>query len=252
MISQRVTRHTLRFGALLLAALLLLAATLSLDQLREYLGALGAQLADLFHFLIVFSLFMFLLERLSARTVANVAVATLAAVLAWWWSNADAGLASGNAGELSSISTIFSLPFLLDVVEQDTLTLRILNFMQVYLTFAVMAICTLLVVALVHVIYLLHENRWIKVVHGASLVFFSLPFLVWAMATVNPDVPLAGRDPLGAPVRRDRLVRQLRVCWLPFRPGRSSDSSASQVRRRLACSPGSTRSRSISSASDCS
>ena len=192
MITQRVRRHTLRFGALLLAALLLLAATLSLDQLREYLGALGTQLADLFHFLIVFSLFMFLLERLSARTVANVAVATLAAVLALVVVNPGAGLAGGNTGELSSISTIFSLPFLLDVVEQDTLTLRILNFMQVYLTFAVMAICTLLVVALVHVIYLLHENRWIKVLHGASLMFFSLPFLVWAMATVNPDVPLAG------------------------------------------------------------
>ena len=192
MITQRVRRHTLRFGALLLAALLLLAATLSLDQLREYLGAMGTQLADLFHFLIVFSLFMFLLERLSARTVANVAVATLAAVLALVVVDPGAGLAGGNAGELSSISTIFSLPFMLDVVEQDTLTLRILNFMQVYLTFAVMAICTLLVVALVHVIYLLHENRWIKVVHGASLMFFSLPFLVWAMATVNPDVPLVG------------------------------------------------------------
>ena len=68
LISQRVTRHSLRFGALLLAALLLLAATLSHDQLRENLGALGTQLADLFHFLIMFSLFMFLLERLSART----------------------------------------------------------------------------------------------------------------------------------------------------------------------------------------
>ncbi len=101
--------------------------------------------------------------------------------------------------DLSSISTIFSLPFLLDVVEQDTLTLRILNFMQVYLTFAVMAISTLLVVALVHVIYLLHENRWIKFVHGASLAFFSLPFLAWAMAAVSPELPLAGRDPTRRP-----------------------------------------------------
>jgi RsiW-degrading membrane proteinase PrsW (M82 family) len=67
-----------------------------------------------------------------------------------------------------------------------------LNFMQVYLTFAVMAISTLLVVALVHVIYLLHENHWIKFVHGASLAFFSLPFLLWAMAAVSPDLPLAG------------------------------------------------------------
>ena len=149
-------------------------------------------LADLFHFLVMFSLFMFLLERLSARTVANAAVATLAAVLVLVVVNADAGLATGDGAELSSISTIFSLPFLLDVVEQDTLTLRILNFMQVYLTFAVMAISTLLVVALVHVIYLLHENRWIKFVHGASLAFFSLPFLAWAMATVSPELPLAG------------------------------------------------------------
>ena len=65
--------------------------------------------------------------------------------------------------------------------------------MQVYLTFAVMAIGTLLVVALVHVIYLLHENRWIKFVHGASLAFFSLPFLVWATAAVSPESPLSGQ-----------------------------------------------------------
>ena len=94
LISRRVTRHSLRFGALLLAALLLLAATLSHDQLRENLGALGGHLADLFHFLVMFSLFMFLLERLSARTVANAAVATLAAVLVLVVVNADAGLAS--------------------------------------------------------------------------------------------------------------------------------------------------------------
>jgi len=188
LISQRVTRHSLRFGALLLAALLLLAATLSHDQLRENLGALGAPLADLFHFLVMFSLFMFLLERLSARTVANATVAALVLVVV----NADARLATGDEAELSSISTIFSLPFLLKVVEQDMLTLRILNFMQVYLTFAVMAISTLLVVALVHVIYLLHENHWIKFVHGVSLAFFSLPFLLWAMATVSPELPLAG------------------------------------------------------------
>jgi hypothetical protein len=141
----------------------------------------------------MFSLFMFLLERFSARTVANAAVAALAAVLVLVVVNADARLATGHEVALSSISTIFSLPFLLDVVEQDVLTLRILNFMQVYLTFAVMAICTLLVVALVHVIYLLHENRWIKIVHGASLAFFSLPFLLWAMVTVSPELPLAGR-----------------------------------------------------------
>ncbi len=192
LISRRVKRHSLRFGALLLAALVLLAATFSHDQLRENLGALGAPLADLFHFLVMFSLFMFILERLSARTVANAAVAALGAVLVLMVVNSGAGSASVSGAELSSISTIFSLPFLLEVVEQDPLTLQILNFMQVYLTFAVMAISTLLVVALVHLIYLLHENRWIKFVHGASLAFFALPFLLWAMAAVSPELPLAG------------------------------------------------------------
>ena len=194
LISRRVTRHSLRFGALLLAALLLLAATLSYDQLSEILGAWGGPLSDLFHFLVVFSLLMFLLERLSTRTVANAAVAALAAVLVIVVVNPGANVSTAGDGvELSSISTIFSLPFLLDVVDQDTLTLRILNFMQVYLTFAVMAIGTLLVVALVHVIYLLHENRWIKFVHGASLAFFSLPFLVWATTAVSPESPLSGQ-----------------------------------------------------------
>ncbi len=45
---------------------------------------------------------------------------------------------------------------------------------------------------MVHLIYLLHENRWIKAVHGASLAFFALPFLAWAMETVSPGLPLAG------------------------------------------------------------
>jgi hypothetical protein len=191
LISQRVTRHSLRLGALVLAALLLVVATLTHDQLRENLGVLGTQLADLFHFLIMFSLFMFLLERLSNRTIANAAVAALAAVLVLVVVKANSGVATADGTELSSISTIFSLPFLLEVAEQNMLTLRILNFMQVYLTFAVMAISTLLVVALVHVIYLLHENHWIKFVHGTSLVFFSLPFLAWAVAAVSPDLPLA-------------------------------------------------------------
>jgi hypothetical protein len=192
LISRRVARPSLRLVAMLLAALLLLAGTLSHDQLREHLGAPGATLADLFHFLVIFSLCMFLLERFSARTVANATIAALAAVLVLVVAGADGTPAAGDRAELSSISTIFSLPFLLEVVDQDSLTLRMLNFMQVYLAFAVMAICTLLVVALVHVIYLLHENRWIKVVHGASLAFFSLPFLVWAMATVSPELGLAG------------------------------------------------------------
>jgi hypothetical protein len=192
LISRRVSRHALRLGALLLSALLLLAATLSHDQLRDNLGALGTLLPDLFHFVVMFSLFMFLLERFSARTVANATIAALAALLVLVVVGADAPRADDDGAGLSSISTIFSLPFLLEVAEQDVLTLQILNFMQVYLTFAVMAISTLLVVALVHVIYLLHENRWIKLVHGASLGFFSLPFLAWAMASVSPDMPLAG------------------------------------------------------------
>ncbi|MDP9198802.1 MAG: PrsW family intramembrane metalloprotease [Pseudomonadota bacterium] len=192
LITRRVTHHSLRFVAMLLAALLLVAATLSHDQLRETLGALGASLADLFHFVVLFSLFMFLLERLSARTIANAAIAALAAVLVLVVINPGASLAAADGTALSSISTIFSLPFRLEVVEQNTLTLRILNFMQVYLTFAVMAISTLLVVALVHVIYLLHEKLCIKALHGLSLTFFALPFLIWAMATVIPDLPLSG------------------------------------------------------------
>jgi hypothetical protein len=145
-----------------------------------------------FHFLVVFCLFMFLLEKLSARNIANFAVATLAAVLVLLSVNARAGLGAGGSAELSSISTIFSLPFELEIAEQDSLTLRILDFMQVYVTFAVTAISTLLVVALVHLIYLLHENRWIKVLHGSSLAFFALPFISWAAQSVSSEVPLAG------------------------------------------------------------
>ncbi|HWN06422.1 MAG TPA: PrsW family glutamic-type intramembrane protease [Steroidobacteraceae bacterium] len=191
LISRRVVRHSWRLGALLLAALLLLAATLSVDQLRENLGALGTPLAHLFHLVVIFSLFMVLLERFSARTVANAAVAGLASVLVVVVLNAGDARAGGDGTELSSISTIFRLPFLLGLSDQDALTLRVLNFMQVYLTFAVMAISTLLVVACVHVIYLLHENRWIKVLHSASLAFFALPFLAWAVAAVTPEFPLA-------------------------------------------------------------
>lgn len=190
LISRRVRHHPLRLGALAVAALLLLAATLSHDQLRDNLGAAGPLLADLFHFLVLFALCMFLLERLSARTVANAALAALAATLILVVMKSGAGPAAAGGLELSSISTIFSLPFLLEFAGQDSLTLRILDFMQVYLTFAVMAISTLLVVAMVHLIYLLHENRWIKAVHGASLAFFALPFLGWAVATVHPGLPL--------------------------------------------------------------
>ena len=192
LISRRVKRHSMRFGSLLVAALLLLAATLSHDQLRANLGPLGPPLGDLFHFLVVFALAMFLLERLAVRAAANVAIAALAAVLVLVVVKSGGRAPAAGDFELSSISTIFSLPFLLEFAGHDSLTLRILNFMQVYLAFAVMAISTLLVVALVHLIYLLHENRWIKALHGASLAFFALPFLAWAVATVNPELPLAG------------------------------------------------------------
>ena len=50
LISRRVTRHSLRLGAMLLARAPAVAATLSHNQLRENLGVLGAPLADLFHF----------------------------------------------------------------------------------------------------------------------------------------------------------------------------------------------------------
>ena len=189
-ISRRISRHAVRIGALILAALLLLLATLSYDQLHGYLGPVGTQLADLFHFLVIFSLVLFLLERVSARTVFNATVAALVAVAIMVILNVNGRLATGGEVELTSISTVFSLPFLLDVVERGPLTLRILNFLQVYLTFAVIAVSTLLVVGLVHIIYLLHERVWIKLVHGASLVFLSAPFLFWAISTVSPDSPL--------------------------------------------------------------
>jgi hypothetical protein len=189
-ISRKITHHSLRMGALVAAALLLLLATLSYDQLRRHLGPPGAQFADLFHFLVIFSLLMYLLEKFSDRTLVNAVVSALVAVLALVVLNIDARLATGGEAELSSISTVFSLPFLLDVVDRGPLTLRILNFLQVYLMFAVVAVSSLLVIAMVHIVYLLHERTWIKVVHVASLVFFALPFIARAMATVNPDTPL--------------------------------------------------------------
>lgn len=194
-IARKVSRHGVRIAGLLLAALLLVLATLSYDQLRGYLGPLGAQLADLFHFLVIFSLVLFLMERVTTRTAVNATIAALVAVVAMVVLNVDERLATGSEVELTSISTVFSLPFLLDVVERGPLTLRILNFLQVYLTFAVIAVSTLLVVGLVHIIYLLHERVWIKLVHGASLAFFSAPFLFWALATVSPESPLAQLRP---------------------------------------------------------
>ena len=198
-ISRRITRHGFRIGALVLAALLMVAATLSYDQLRSYLGPVGMQLADLFHFLVIFSLVMYLLERFSSRTVVNAVVAGIVAIFALVVFNLDARLAPAAEVELTPISPVFSLPFLLDMVERGPLTLRILDFLQVYLTFAVIAVVTLLVIALVHVVHLLHERRLIKVIHGLSLAFFSAPFLVWAISTVSPDAPFAGAN-LAAPV----------------------------------------------------
>lgn len=189
-IARGITHQSLRLGALVLAAALLLLATLSYDQLRLHLGPIGAQFADVFHFLVIFSLLVYLLEKFSSRRLLNVTVAALAAVLVLVVMNVDSRLATGGEAELSSISTVFSLPFLLDVVEKGPLTLKILNFLQVYLMFAVIAVSSLLVIAMVHIVYLLHERTWIKVVHVASLVFFSLPFVAQAMATVNPDMPL--------------------------------------------------------------
>ena len=189
-IARGITHQSLRLGALVLAAALLLLATLSYDQLRLHLGPIGAQFADVFHFLVIFSLLVYLLEKFSSRRLVNVTVAALAAVLVLVVMNVDSRLATGGEAELSSISTVFSLPFLLDVVEKGPLTLKILNFLQVYLMFAVIAVSSLLVIAMVHIVYLLHERTWVKVVHVASLVFFSLPFVAQAMATVNPDMPL--------------------------------------------------------------
>jgi hypothetical protein len=189
-IARGITHQSLRLGALVLAAALLLLATLSYDQLRLHLGPIGAQFADVFHFLVIFSLLVYLLEKFSSRRLVNVTVAALAAVLVLVVMNVDSRLATGGEAELSSISTVFSLPFLLDVVEKGPLTLKILNFLQVYLMFAVIAVSSLLVIAMVHIVYLLHERTWIKVVHVASLVFFSLPFVAQAMATVNPDMSL--------------------------------------------------------------
>jgi hypothetical protein len=234
-ISKRVTRHSLRLGALLLAALVVLAATLSYDQLQQSLGPLGAQLAGLFHFLVVFSLFMFLLERFSARTAANAMIAALAAVLVLVVVNADARLATGGEAELSSISTIFSLPFLLRIAEQGTLTLKILNFMQVYLTFAVVAVSTLLVIAMVHVIYLLHEKRWIKLLHGASLAFFSLPFLVLGDGN-HQSRRAAHRAPIGADGREIAWYANA-DCW-PRSTWSVIEFTRQSVRQRLASSTG--------------
>lgn len=188
-ISRRIGRHSWRLGAMVAATGIFLVATLSLDQLRESFGPLGTPLAVLFHFLVIFSLLLFLLERFKPRTVANVAVAGLAAILVLVVTGAEGDPDAGI--DLGSISTIFSLPFLLGVAGPDTLTLRVLNFLQVYLTLSMTAISTLLVVASVHVIYLLHEHRLVKVVHSASLAYFALPLLAEAVAVVTPGFPFA-------------------------------------------------------------
>ena len=216
---------------MLLAALLLLVATLSHDQLRENLGALGAPLADLFHFLVMFSLFMYLLERLSARTVANVAVAALAAVLVLVVINSGGGATTGSGAELSSISTIFSLPFLLEIVEHDGLTLQILNFMQVYLTFAVMAIS--------HAAGRRAGARDLPAPREsldqgparrvAGILLAAIP--VVGHGDRQSRISAGRRDCTERPGSSKSPGTPTSCCWPRCRPGRSSRSSVSPARR---------------------
>lgn len=191
-ISSRITRHVLRVIALCLAALLLAMTSLSYEQLRLHFGPVAGALIDLFHFLVVFALALFLLERVSRRRALNVALAGLAALLAVVAIGADARLGGGVAPELSSISALFSLPFLVEVADAAPLTLKILNFLQVYLLFAVIGVTALMVIAMVHVVYLLHESVWLKALHLASLLGFSMPFIARAIGTVAPDFPFVG------------------------------------------------------------
>jgi hypothetical protein len=163
-----------------------MAATLSYQQLHALVGPAGARLADVLLLAVVFAVVLALLERLSQRTAVNAVAAALVAVFVAVLVGAGGRLASGEPGGLSTLSTLFSLPLLFDVVDHGPLAWKVLEFLQVYLTFAVVAVATLLVVALVHIIYLLHEHLWIKLVHGLSLAFFSAPFLFWAVSTVNP------------------------------------------------------------------
>ena len=188
-ISNRIPRHGLRVAGLCLAALLLAMTSFSYQQLRQHFGPLAGLLIDAFHFLVVFSLAMFLLERVSRRKAANAALAGLVALLAVVAIAADARLGDGVAPELSSISALFSLPFLLEVVDTAPLTLKILNFLQVYLLFAVIGVTALMVIAMVHVVYLLYRSVWLKAVHLASLLYFSTPFIARAIGTVAPDFP---------------------------------------------------------------
>lgn len=186
--ARHIPGHGLRLLALLAVAGLVVAGTLSYEQLHRFLGPIGARLADLLVLALVFAIVLAVLERLSRRTALNVAAAALAAVFVAVVADAGGRLASGEQAGLSTISTLFSLPLLFKVVDRGPLAWKLLEFLQVYLTFAVIAVATLLVVALVHIIYLLHERPWIKLLHGLSLAYFSLPFLVWAVSTVNPDL----------------------------------------------------------------
>jgi hypothetical protein len=189
-VSRRVSNTAARLAALAVIVVLLVMTSLTYDQLRGYFGRFAAQFVDAFQFMVVFSLVLFVLERFSQKSVRNLMAAGLAAAFVLVVFNVDARLASAPAAELSSISTMFSLPFLLDVVDQSPLTLKILSFLQIYLMFSIIAIVSLVVIALLHIIYLLHERTWIKFVHIASLVFFSTPFLARALLVMNPGLEL--------------------------------------------------------------
>jgi len=178
-----------RWLALVSVTILVAAATLSYRQLHGMVGPVGARLADLLVLALVFAVVLAVLERLSRRMALNAAVAALVALFVALAVDAGGRLASGEPAGLSTISTLFSLPLLFEVVDHGPLAWKLLEFLQVYLTFAVVAVATLLVVALVHIVYLLHERTWIKALHGLSLAFFSAPFLFWAVSTVNPAAP---------------------------------------------------------------
>jgi hypothetical protein len=200
--ARHTSGHGLRLLVLLAVAGLVVAGTLSYEQLHRLVGPTGARLADLLVLALVFALVLAALERLSRRTALNVAAAALAALFFVVVIDAGGRLASGEPAGLSTISTLFSLPLLFEVVDHGPLAWKVLEFLQVYLTFAVIAVATLLVVALVHIIYLLHEHLWIKLLHALSLAFFSAPFLFWAVSKVNPGAEWIGALPgVPAPAR---------------------------------------------------
>jgi len=184
--SGRLSGQLPRLLALLVVAGLVVASTLSYQQLQRFMGPVGARLADVLVLGAVFAVSLTVLERLSRRTALNIAGAALVALFVAVMVDAGGRLASSGSAGLSTLSTVFSLPLLFEMVDHGPLAWKVLEFLQVYLTFAVIAVATLLVVALVHIIYLLHEHLWIKLLHGLSLALFSAPFLLWAVSAVNP------------------------------------------------------------------